>query len=93
MMLSTLLKKYYFMIKKWIKSGLIKCLTAIFLNWCNVNPNLLNHQTQPFWVKGVWLVPDSQTLAGFGIGAFRLVTVGVFWFLSHPTAGAAQTDS
>ena len=40
----------------------------------------LNHQTQPFWVKGIWLVPNSQTLIVFCIGAFGSVTVGIFWF-------------
>ena len=53
-------------------------LTVIFLKLVQCQPQL-NHQTQPFWVKGVWLVPNSQTLADFGIGVLRFVTVGVFW--------------
>ena len=34
-------------------------LTATFLKVVQCQPRL-NHQTQPFWVKGVWLVPNSQ---------------------------------
>ena len=63
-------------------------LTAILVQ-CQPH---LNHQTQPFWVKGIWLVPNSQTLAGFGIGALRLVTGGHLLILSHPTSGTAQTS-
>ena len=44
-------------------------------------------------MKGIWLVPNSQTLAGFGIGALRLVTGGHLLILSHPTSGTAQTTS
>ena len=34
----------------------------------------LNRETQPFLVKGFWLVPNGHTLAGFAIGAIHLAT-------------------
>ena len=52
-------------------------LTAIFFKLMQCQPQL-NHQTQLLLVKGVWLVPNSQPLAGFCIGALGSVTVGVF---------------
>ena len=33
------------------------------------------HKDQPFWVKWVWLVPNSHTLAGFAFGALQLATM------------------
>ena len=54
-------------------------LNSLFFKLVQCQPQL-NHQTQPFLVKGIWLVPNNQTLAGFGIGALRSVTIGVFWF-------------
>ena len=32
----------------------------------------VNHKTQLFWVKVVYLVPNVQTLAGHDVGAIRL---------------------
>ena len=63
----------------YIVYGMFLALAAIFLKVEQCQPQL-NHQTQPFWVKGIWLVPNSQTLAGFGIGTLRSVTVGILWF-------------
>ena len=34
-----------------------------------------NWKTQPYWVKGVQLVPNGHTPAGFAIGALRLATM------------------
>ena len=65
------------MIYCWVYYNL--ALTAIFLKVVQCQPRL-NRQTQPFWVKGVWIVSNSQSLAGFGIDPLRLVTVGSFDF-------------
>ena len=40
----------------------------------------VNHETQPFWVKVVHLVPNVQTLAGQDIGAIRLAPTTTLHF-------------
>ena len=40
----------------------------------------VNHKTQPFWVKGVHLVPNVQTLARHVVGAIRLAPTTTLHF-------------
>ena len=40
----------------------------------------VNHKTQPFWVKVVYLVPKIQTLAGHVIGTIRLAPTTTLYF-------------
>ena len=40
----------------------------------------VNHKTQPFWVKVVYLVPNVQTLAGHDVGAICLAPTTTLHF-------------
>ena len=40
----------------------------------------VNHKTQPFWVKVVYLVPNVQTLPGHAVGTIRLAPTTTLHF-------------
>ena len=40
----------------------------------------VNHKTQPFWVKVVYLVPNVETLAGHAVGTIRLAPTTTLHF-------------